>query len=455
MCCSTPWRAGRAAPAADRLPLPRLSVRDARTAAALLQHLSCGPRRAPARGRPRALRRRYGTAAGGARRAMGHRHAAAAHRGPRADRPAPAAEERLSAGGPHRAAPVPALGRPRRLRRSRPDRAAEHATTTAGRCGTAPTRPGSSPSPPGWTRTCTPPPPNRPASPALVWTGSGGPDSGLDAAARRVRARCSPRLPDTLLHLTGVTAAHRNSCRRRRSSAPGSAAGPGASAARRPARPVRRRPRRGAPAGTRRPAVPADRGDDVRPPGGRRRRRTGRRDARRRGCGRTGRTTRRRWPPPAWPCCARRPGAGTSATPPADGRSPTSPPTGWCGSTTRSTPTWPHRRPRPRYELALAVGAPRTPLPSHRPMARPGGTMTTSIAPDRMTELAGRSARRPTARTPDGPHTVVDARPAAAAATPSSTPTTSSPRSSPSASATAPPASGTACRPCSASATPC
>jgi hypothetical protein len=34
------WRTGRAAPAVDRLPLPRLSLRDARTAATLLRHVT-------------------------------------------------------------------------------------------------------------------------------------------------------------------------------------------------------------------------------------------------------------------------------------------------------------------------------------------------------------------------------------------------------------------------------
>jgi glycosyltransferase involved in cell wall biosynthesis len=205
------WRAGRAASPADRLPLPRLNVRDARTAAAMLQHIS----RALAVHPPTAdlVHCVGGTApllaALAGRWATGTPLLLTEARAP-IGRPR-AAEERVS--------PVVRTVM-RRFRRS----VARLGYAEAGLIAPLSTyhhgwalRHGAHPArlvavPAGVDPNLHPATTEPAGSPALVWTGSGGPDSGLELLLTAF-AQVLAAAPDTLLHLTVTTAAHRNSCR--------------------------------------------------------------------------------------------------------------------------------------------------------------------------------------------------------------------------------------------------
>jgi glycosyltransferase involved in cell wall biosynthesis len=204
------WRVGRGAPTAERLPLPRLSVRDARAAAALLRHVvralavrapdvdlvHCVGGTAPLLA-ALACRWRTGTPLllTEARAPIGR------HR---------AGEERLS--------PVVRTVL-RRFRRS----VARTGYAEAGLIAPLSTyhhgwalRHGARPNrlvavPAGVDPRDHPAIAEPTGAPAVVWTGSGGPDSGLagllDAFADVVAA-----VPSATLHLTAVLAAHRPAC---------------------------------------------------------------------------------------------------------------------------------------------------------------------------------------------------------------------------------------------------
>jgi glycosyltransferase involved in cell wall biosynthesis len=203
------WRAGRAVESVERLPLPRLSLRDARTAATLLRHavriltvdvpdvdlVHCVGGTTPL------------LAALGGRWRNGTPLLLTEARAPVAR--ARPAEERLS----------PAVRTVlRRFRRSvartgyaeagliAPLSAYHHGWAL--RHGARPSR--LVPVPAGADPVEHPGVPDD-ADPAIVWAGSGGPDSGLTpllAAFGTVVAH----VPGTVLHLVGVTAAHEDHC---------------------------------------------------------------------------------------------------------------------------------------------------------------------------------------------------------------------------------------------------
>jgi len=204
------WRAGRAVTSADRLPLPRLSVRDARTAATLLRHAArvlsvpvpaadvvhCVGGTTPLLA-ALAGRWRHGTPL-----LLTEARAAVARQRPAEERLSPAVRTVL-----------------RRFRRSvartgyaeagliAPLSAYHHGWAL--RHGARPSR--LVPVPAGVDPSEHPGIPETNAEPAIVWAGSGGPGSGLTAllaAFDRVLAA----VPGTVLHLVGVTAAHEDHC---------------------------------------------------------------------------------------------------------------------------------------------------------------------------------------------------------------------------------------------------
>jgi hypothetical protein len=236
------WRTGPP----DRPPLPRLGMRDARTAATAAASCRPGAGRPGARRRSRALRGWHHTAACRARGALAHRRPAAGHEARAPVGRARPAEDRLSPA-------VRAILH--RFRRSvtrvgyaeagliAPLSAYHH--SWALRHGARPSR--LVPVPAGAKPVEHPNVPEN-AAPALVWAGSGGPDSGLGPLLHAFGAVVAA-VPDAVLHLVGC-------CRRTRTPAPNRSSAPAsgravpvAPAAGRPERAVRRRPRRGASTG--------------------------------------------------------------------------------------------------------------------------------------------------------------------------------------------------------------
>ena len=205
------WRAGRTVAAEDRLPLPRLSVRDARTAATLLRHAARALAvRPPAAdlvhcvgGTPPLLAALAGHWRDGTPLLLTEARAPVARLRPAEERLSPAVRTVL-----------------RRFRRAvartgyaeagliAPLSAYHHGWAL--RHGARPARLVSVPAGVDPLDYATAPEPEI-AAPALVWAGSGGPDSGLQpllAAFGGVVAR----LPGTVLHLVGVTPAHEDHC---------------------------------------------------------------------------------------------------------------------------------------------------------------------------------------------------------------------------------------------------
>jgi glycosyltransferase involved in cell wall biosynthesis len=203
------WRAGRAVESAERLPLPRLSLRDARTTATLLRHavrvlsvdvpvadlVHCVGGTTPLLA---ALGGRWRT---GTPLLLTEARAAVTRSRPAEERLSPAVRTVL-----------------RRFRRSvartgyaeagliAPLSAYHHGWAL--RHGARPSR--LVPVPAGVDPIEHPGVPDD-ADPAIVWAGSGGPDSGLTpllAAFGTVVAH----VPGTVLHLAGVTAAHEDHC---------------------------------------------------------------------------------------------------------------------------------------------------------------------------------------------------------------------------------------------------
>jgi glycosyltransferase involved in cell wall biosynthesis len=204
------WKAGRATTSEDRLPLPRLSVRDARTAATLLRHaarvLSVPVPAADlvhcVGGTTPLLAALAGRWRNGTPLLLTEARAPVARQRPAEERLSPAVRTVL-----------------RRFRRSvartgyaeagliAPLSAYHHGWAL--RHGARPSR--LVPVPAGVDPLEHPHLPEAGADPAIVWAGSGGPDSGLRpllAAFGGVVAA----IPGTVLHLVGVTAAHEDHC---------------------------------------------------------------------------------------------------------------------------------------------------------------------------------------------------------------------------------------------------
>jgi glycosyltransferase involved in cell wall biosynthesis len=203
------WRAGRAVESAERLPLPRLSLRDARTAAMLLRHavriltvdvpaadlVHCVGGTTPLLA---ALGGRWRT---GTPLLLTEARAPVARARPAEERLSPAVRTVL-----------------RRFRRSvarigyaeagliAPLSAYHHGWAL--RHGARPSR--LVPVPAGVDPVEHPGVPDD-ADPAVVWAGSGGPDSGLMALLGAF-ATVVAHVPGTVLHLVGVTAAHEDQC---------------------------------------------------------------------------------------------------------------------------------------------------------------------------------------------------------------------------------------------------
>jgi polysaccharide biosynthesis protein PelF len=201
------WRAGRTSPADDRLPLPRLSVRDARTAATLLRHaLRVLTVDVPAEadvvhcvgGSTPLLAALGGHWRSGRPLLITEARSAVTRSKPAEERLSPAVRTVL-----------------RRFRRSvaRTGYAAAGlvAPLSAYHLGWA-VRLGAEPSrvvqiPPGVDPALHPHVPETTAEPSLVWAGTGGPDSGLRPLLTAF-AIVVAAVPGTVLHLAGVTAAH-------------------------------------------------------------------------------------------------------------------------------------------------------------------------------------------------------------------------------------------------------
>ncbi|MCA2215122.1 DUF3492 domain-containing protein [Jidongwangia harbinensis] len=205
------WRAGRAVAGPERLPLPRLSVRDARSAATLLRHATRALAVQPA---PADLVHCVGGTTPLLAALAGHWRTGTPlllteARAPVARlRPA---EERLS----------PAVRTVlRRFRRSvaRTGYGAagliaplsEYHHAWALRHGARPARMVPVPAGVDPSDYATEPEPQL-AEPALVWAGSGGPGSGL-APLLAAFGSVVARVPGTVLHLVGVTPAHEDHC---------------------------------------------------------------------------------------------------------------------------------------------------------------------------------------------------------------------------------------------------
>jgi glycosyltransferase involved in cell wall biosynthesis len=205
------WRAGRSVAGSDRLPLPRLSVRDARTAATLLRHaarmLSVRPPDADlvhcVGGTTPLLAALAGHWGTGVPLLLTEARAPVARLRPAEERLSPAVRTVL-----------------RRFRRSvartgyaeagliAPLSAYHHGYAL--RHGARPAR--MVPVPAGVDPEDYPIAPEPHAGvPAVVWAGSGGPDSGLRPLLEAFGTVVA-HVPGTVLHLVGVTAAHEDHC---------------------------------------------------------------------------------------------------------------------------------------------------------------------------------------------------------------------------------------------------
>lgn len=205
------WRAGRSVVSADRLPLPRLSVRDARTAAALLRHaigaLAVQPPEADlvhcVGGTTPLLAALAGHWRTGTPLLLTEARAPVARLRPAEERLAPAVRTVL-----------------RRFRRAvartgyaaagliAPLSAYHHGWAL--RHGARPGRLVSVPAGVDPLDYVTAPEPAL-AEPAVVWAGSGGPDSGLTPLLEAFGSIVA-QVPGTVLHLVGVTVAHEDHC---------------------------------------------------------------------------------------------------------------------------------------------------------------------------------------------------------------------------------------------------
>jgi glycosyltransferase involved in cell wall biosynthesis len=205
------WRAGRAIAGPDRLPLPRLSVRDARTAATLLRHATRALAVQPAAadlvhcvgGTTPLLAALAGHFRTGTPLLLTEARAPVARLRPAEERLSPAVRTVL-----------------RRFRRSvartgygAADLIAplsEYHHGWALRHGATPAR--MVPVPAGVDPSDFPTAPEpHVADPALVWAGSGGPGSGL-APLLAAFGSVVAQVPGTVLHLVGVTPAHEDHC---------------------------------------------------------------------------------------------------------------------------------------------------------------------------------------------------------------------------------------------------
>jgi glycosyltransferase involved in cell wall biosynthesis len=204
------WRAGRAISAADRLPLPRLNVRDARTAATLLRHAArvltvpvpetdlvhCVGGTTPL------LAALAGRWRNGTPLLLTEARAPVVRQRPAEERLSPAVRTVL-----------------RRFRRAvaRTGYAeagliaplSEYHHGWALRHGARPSRLVQVPA--GVDPLQHPTVPEAGHDPAIVWAGSGGPDSGLTALLDAF-GDVLAAVPGTVLHLVGVTAAHEDHC---------------------------------------------------------------------------------------------------------------------------------------------------------------------------------------------------------------------------------------------------
>jgi glycosyltransferase involved in cell wall biosynthesis len=205
------WRAGRQLTANDRLPLPRLSMRDARTAATLLRHatrvLAVQPAAADlvhcVGGTTPLLAALAGRWRSGTPLLLTEARAPVARSRPAEERLSPAvrtvlrrfrrAVARTGYAEAELIAPLSAYHHGWALRHgARPSR------LVSVPAGVDPSDFGSAAEP-------------AMADPALVWAGSGGPDSGLSPLLEAF-GNVVAQVPGTVLHLVGVTAAHEDHC---------------------------------------------------------------------------------------------------------------------------------------------------------------------------------------------------------------------------------------------------
>ena len=205
------WRAGRQLTANDRLPLPRLSMRDARTAATLLRHairvLVVQPPQADlvhcVGGTTPLLAALAGRWRSGTPLLLTEARAPVARLRPAEERLSPAvrtvlrrfrrAVARTGYAEAELIAPLSAYHHGWALQHgARPSR------LVSVPAGVDPSDFGSAAEP-------------AIADPALVWAGSGGPDSGL-APLLEAFGSVVAQVPGTVLHLVGVTAAHEDHC---------------------------------------------------------------------------------------------------------------------------------------------------------------------------------------------------------------------------------------------------
>ena len=205
------WRTGRSVAAADRLPLPRLSVRDARTAATLLRHATraltvplpesdlvhCVGGTTPL------LAALAGHWRGGAPLLLTEARAPVARLRPAEERLSPAVRTVL-----HRFRRAVARTGYAEAGLIAPLSAYHHGWAL--RHGARPGRLVSVPAGVDPLDYSTAPEPEV-ADPAVVWAGSGGPDSGLGLLLEAF-GRVVASVPGTVLHLVGVTVAHEEHC---------------------------------------------------------------------------------------------------------------------------------------------------------------------------------------------------------------------------------------------------
>ncbi|MEV6490465.1 DUF3492 domain-containing protein [Actinoplanes sp. NPDC051633] len=205
------WRAGRQLTANDRLPLPRLSMRDARTAATLLQHAirALSVQAPPADlvhcvgGTTPLLAALAGRWRSGTPLLLTEARAPVARLRPAEERLSPAvrtvlrrfrrAVARTGYAEAELIAPLSAYHHGWALRHgARPSR------LVSVPAGVDPSDFGTAAEPVV-------------ADPALVWAGSGGPDSGLTPLLEAF-GNVVAQVPGTVLHLVGVTATHEDHC---------------------------------------------------------------------------------------------------------------------------------------------------------------------------------------------------------------------------------------------------